>query len=89
MSHRAHRRLFTVCAAAATLVVTSQGLAQVKGVELKEGAAMYDFFTDDLNAAALGAPGALIDIRIKAARTQLIRPRTHFLPELVKSVEHI
>jgi hypothetical protein len=48
-------------------------------------------FDDDLLSGDLGAPfGAQIfPNHLPPARTQLIRPRTNFLPELYKSVEHL
>lgn len=48
-------------------------------------------FDDDLLNADLGAPfGARVfGTHLPPARTQLIRPRTNFVPELYKSVEHL
>jgi hypothetical protein len=48
-------------------------------------------FDDDLLHGDLGAPfgGPVFPSHLPPARTQLIRPRTNFLPELYKSVEHI
>ncbi|HET7541232.1 MAG TPA: hypothetical protein VFK05_15245 [Polyangiaceae bacterium] len=48
-------------------------------------------FDDDLLNADLGGPSGLpvFTGHMRPPRTQLIRPRMHFLPELFKSVEHL
>ena len=50
-----------------------------------------EVFDDDLLTADLGSPfgGRVFGSHLPPARTQLIRPRTNFLPELYKSVEHL
>ena len=42
-----------------------------------------------LSAGGFGPNDATIKVRPKAARTTLIRPRTSFVPEMLKSVENI
>ena len=49
----------------------------------------YEFDDDPLAAGGFGPNDATIKVRPKAARTTLIRPRTHFIPEMLKSVENI
>ena len=49
----------------------------------------YEFSDDPLSAGGFGPSDATIKVRPKAARTTLIRPRTHFIPEMLKSVENI
>lgn len=49
----------------------------------------YEFDDDPLNAGGFGPYDATIKVRPKAARTTLIRPRTSFVPEMLKSVENI
>jgi len=49
----------------------------------------YEFSDDPLAAGGFGPNDATIKVRPKAARTTLIRPRTHFIPEMLKSVENI
>jgi hypothetical protein len=49
----------------------------------------YEFSDDPLNAGGFGANDMMIKVRPRAARTMLIRPRTNFIPELLKSVEDI
>jgi len=48
-------------------------------------------FDDDLLNGDLGTPFGVqvFPSHLPPARTQLIRPRTNFLPELYKSVEHL
>ena len=47
----------------------------------------YEFDDDPLAAGGFGPNDATIRVRPKAARTTLIRPRTSFVPEMLKSVE--
>lgn len=49
----------------------------------------YEFEDDPLNAGGFGPNDATIKVRPKAARTTLIRPRTSFVTEMLKSVENI
>jgi hypothetical protein len=49
----------------------------------------YEFSDDPLNAGGFGPNDATIKVRPRAARTTLIRPRTTFVPEMLKSVENI
>ena len=49
----------------------------------------YKFDDDPLSAGGFGPGDARIIVRPAAARTTLIRPRTSFVPEMLKSVENI
>lgn len=49
----------------------------------------YTFSDDPLNAGGFGANDAVIKIRPRAARATLIRPRTSFVPEMLRSVDDI
>jgi hypothetical protein len=49
----------------------------------------YRFQDDPLYATSGGAAAARIHVRKQGARETLIRPRLHFIPELLKSVEDI
>lgn len=49
----------------------------------------YDFQDDVLAANPNAAQGSLIRLRTHIVRRTLIRPRAHFVPELLKSVEQI
>jgi hypothetical protein len=54
-----------------------------------EGGYIYNFEDDPLQAAGLGSLGAYIPVARRAVRATLIRPRTAFVVELLKSVEHL
>ena len=47
----------------------------------------YEFTDDPLNAGGFGPNDATIRVRPGPVRTTLIRPRTSFVPEMLKSVE--
>lgn len=49
----------------------------------------YTFSDDPLNAGGFGPGDATIRVRPRAARTTLIRPRTSFVPEMLRSVENL
>ncbi len=49
----------------------------------------YIFHDEPLQAAGLEPVGARIQVASRAARATLIRPRTAFVTELLKSVEHL
>jgi hypothetical protein len=71
---------------AAVLATSGISLAQEKGD--KEGYG-YEFDDDPLSAGGFGPNDATIRVRPRAARTTLIRPRTSFVPEMLKSVENL
>ncbi len=76
-----------------TLLLAAPAFAQ----EAKEAAAGgekgdgygYEFEDDPLSAGGFGPNDATIKVRPRAARTTLIRPRTSFVTEMLKSVENI
>ncbi|MCC6214786.1 MAG: hypothetical protein IT376_07955 [Polyangiaceae bacterium] len=68
-------------------VAFAQG-ARAKAESSDEGYG-YSFEDDPLNAGGFGPNDATIRVRPKAARSTLIRPRTSFVPEMLKSVENI
>ena len=85
-------RVATVLTTLAIVALSSTAMAQVK--ETKEAPAGgegygYEFDDDPLNAGGFGPNDATIRVRPKAARTTLIRPRTSFIPEMLKSVENL
>ncbi len=83
--------------AARLLLLGSSPLAALAGPRVAHAQAAHtdrvqnEVFDDDLLTADLGAPfGAQVfPSHLPPARTLLIRPRTSFLPELYKSVEHL
>ena len=76
----------------AAFALSSAALAQDKpaagGGDKADGYG-YEFSDDPLNAGGFGPNDATIKVRPRAARTTLIRPRTTFVPEMLKSVENI
>ena len=84
----------SVVAAGLTLLLAAPAFAQ----DAKEAPAAagdkgdgygYEFEDDPLNAGGFGPNDATIKVRPRAARTTLIRPRTSFVTEMLKSVENI
>jgi hypothetical protein len=81
-------------AAFVSLMVSSSAFAQEKGGvkssggESKEGYG-YEFSDDPLSAGGFGPSDATIRVRPGPVRTTLIRPRTSFVPEMLKSVENL
>jgi len=72
----------------AALAQDAKGGAAAKDTKTDEGYG-YEFDDDPLNAGGFGPNDATIRVRPRAARTTLIRPRTSFVPEMLKSVENI
>jgi hypothetical protein len=75
-------------AGVAMLLVSSIAFAQGKGKGKEEGYG-YEFSDDPLNAGGFGPNDATIRVRPGPVRTTLIRPRTSFVPEMLKSVENL
>jgi hypothetical protein len=78
--------------ALATLALSSQaGAQQVKSNDASGGKGDYGYeFSDDpLSAGGFGPNDATIRVRPGPVRTTLIRPRTSFVPEMLKSVENL
>jgi hypothetical protein len=86
---------------ATLLLVASQSFAQAPAAGGGGGAAAttdsssgngdygYKFDDDPLSAGGFGPADATIRVRPGPVRTTLIRPRTSFVPEMLKSVENI
>jgi hypothetical protein len=55
----------------------------------QSGDTKYKFEDDPLSAGGFGPADATIRVRPGPVRTTLIRPRTSFVPEMLKSVENI
>ena len=82
--------------------VSSTAFAQARGAGAAAGAAAggapaagkdegygYTFADDPLAAGGFGPNDATIRVRPNAVRNLLIRPRTSFVPEMLKSVENL
>jgi hypothetical protein len=91
-------RIFGICAAAFLLLSSASALAQAPaaggaapkaaGGGKDEGYG-YEFSDDPLAAGGFGPNDATIRVRPGPVRTTLIRPRTSFVPEMLKSVENL
>jgi hypothetical protein len=81
-----------VAAGAMLLLGASTAFAQVKsdsGGAGSSGDQHYEFSDDPLSAGGFGPNDATIRVRPGPVRTTLIRPRTSFVPEMLKSVENL
>ena len=76
-------------AAVGVLLISTEALAQGKGAGKKDDGYGYEFTDDPLNAGGFGPNDATIRVRPGPIRTTLIRPRTSFVPEMLKSVENL
>jgi hypothetical protein len=65
------------------------GVKTTSAVPGKESGYGYEFSDDPLNAGGFGPNDATIRVRPGPVRTTLIRPRTSFVPEMLKSVENL
>ncbi len=70
------------------LVASVAGAQEVKESKSDDGYG-YLFSDDPLNAGGFGETEGLITVRRIPARMTLIRPRTSFVPELLKAVQHM
>lgn len=73
----------------ASSAVAQEAQAQGGGGGKKEEGYGYEFSDDPLNAGGFGPNDATIRVRPGPVRTTLIRPRTSFVPEMLKSVENL
>ena len=91
------KRVVVAMAALGVLLVSSVASAQAPGGAKKAGAKEdkdaqgygYTFDDDPLAAGGFGPGDATIRVRPKGVRTTLIRPRTSFVVEMLKSVENL
>jgi len=67
----------------------AQDVANTKAETQGQGDYGYKFEDDPLSAGGFGPADATIRVRPGPVRTTLIRPRTSFVPEMLKSVENI
>ncbi|MFO0614051.1 MAG: hypothetical protein U0414_15770 [Polyangiaceae bacterium] len=87
------RTMMGLAVVSSALFFSSSALAQELGGGAKtteaEGGYGYEFADDPLNAGGFGPGDATIRVRPVAVRSQLIKPRTSFVPEMLKSVENL
>lgn len=67
----------------------AQGAPAAGAAAKKEEGYGYEFTDDPLSAGGFGPNDATIRVRPGPVRTTLIRPRTSFVPEMLKSVENL
>ena len=70
------------------LILLSAGPAFAATTQGEEGYS-YEFDDDDLLGDAFAADGDVIILRTGPARTMLLRPRTSFVAELIRTLEQI
>ncbi len=78
-----------VVAAIIVSAVASSAFAQQPAKGGKDEGYGYEFSDDPLSAGGFGPNDATIRVRPGPIRTTLIRPRTTFVPEMLKSVENL
>ena len=89
MAHRGLMKVWTIGGLLTGLLFSGSAFAQEpKSSSSGEGYG-YEFSDDPLNAGGFGPQDATIRVRPGPVRAQLIRPRTTFVPEMLKSVENL
>jgi hypothetical protein len=78
-----------IAASICVMLAAPLAFAQGKAGEKKDQGYGYEFTDDPLNAGGFGPNDATIRVRPGPIRTTLIRPRTSFVPEMLKSVENL
>jgi hypothetical protein len=86
---RRSRFVLSIAAGTAVFFFSAAVFAQVTKTEDTAEGYGYTFDDDPLAAGGFGPNDATIRVRQRAARTTLIRPRTSFVPEMLKSVENL
>lgn len=89
MKRSTRKALVAAAIIGVSALLSSTALAQdVKSSE-ETGGYGYEFSDDPLNAGGFGPNDATIRVRPGPVRTTLIRPRTSFVNEMLKSVENL
>jgi hypothetical protein len=86
------RKLVVGALALGCVLITANAFAQAAkpaGGGGKDEGYGYEFSDDPLSAGGFGPNDATIRVRPGPVRTTLIRPRTSFVPEMLKSVENL
>lgn len=89
---RSTRVLATAVVLGVSLFTSASAFAQEETRSSSEGDGSgygYEFSDDPLNAGGFGPNDATIRVRPGPVRTTLIRPRTSFVNEMLKSVENL
>ncbi len=83
---RSTRALVAGLLGSGVLLIAATAAAQSGGDDQGYG---YEFTDDPLSAGAVSPHDATLKVRPGPVRTTLIRPRTSFVPEMLKSVENL
>ena len=86
------RKLAGFLVAFGVLSISSVAAAETARLVEEEGSDEgygYEFADDPLSAGGFGPNDATIRVRPGPVRRTLIKPRTSFVPEMLKSVENI
>jgi len=86
---RSFKLAIAIAVGLAAVATTTTAFAQKVDENRTDEGYGYSFSDDPLSAGGFGPSDATIRVRPRAARTTLIRPRTSFVPEMLKSVENI
>ncbi|WP_104977392.1 hypothetical protein [Sorangium cellulosum] len=81
------RSLFSANAALLVLCVSIPEAAAQDKTPARQENYSYTFTDDLLDASNSAASGAVLQVRQLGRRDRLLRPRLHFVPEMLKSVE--
>lgn len=76
-----------VLAAAIGISFASPAGAQVRRSNYKDQGGFHEFDDDPLHAEGASAMGSVLRFRPRPFRVMLLRPRTSFVGEMLKSVE--
>jgi hypothetical protein len=84
-------RVAALLVGGAILFTSGVVLAQedIKATDSEGDGYGYEFSDDPLSAGGFGPNDATIRVRPGPVRRTLIRPRTSFVPEMLKSVENL
>ena len=85
---KAFKLISTIAVSSALLLASTTAFAQVKESESSDGYG-YEFDDDPLAAGGFGPNDSRIRVRAGAGRSTLIKLRTEFISELLKSVENL
>lgn len=83
------RMAISALIAVGSLFVSSAAFGQTKETAADAEGYGYEFADDPLTAGGFGPTDATIRVRPGPVRRTLIRPRTSFVPEMLKSVENL
>jgi hypothetical protein len=73
----------------AVLGLSGVAYAQKKGEAAQGKVKVYDFSGDTIEGDLIKPEGSTVDARDFAKHSSLIRIRTHFIPEIIKSAEDL